>query len=150
MSCCKVIQFPIGQDTKQYNFKVFIKVEFTSSADDELEDQDARKYLESIASKIKIKIKAEVDKNMLPANKDVESVTQEVELSFLELQTILYMFSDVSSCDPSPGLHYLIGSIPFYHIDKFSDLCEILLFKYVDVFLTEEESFDQSRSHMSR
>ena len=52
------------------------------------------------------------------------------------------MFSDISSCDPSPAINTLIGSVPFYHIDKFEDLCEILLFKYVEVFVNEEESFD--------
>lgn len=60
------------------------------------------------------------------------------------------MFNDINSCDPSPALHHLIGSIPFYHIDRFQDLSDILLFKYVDIFLSEDESFDQSRSQMSR
>jgi hypothetical protein len=49
---------------------------FSGSVDEDIEDEDdTRKYLESIASKIKIKIKAEVDKNLLLANKDVDSVT---------------------------------------------------------------------------
>lgn len=129
------------------NFKVAIKVEFSGTADEDSEDEDdARKYLESVASKIKIKIKADIDKNQLPSNVDVESVTPEVELSFLELQTILYMFNDINSCDPSPILSQAISSIPFYHIDRFEDLCEILLFKYIDIFSSEEESFDHSRS----
>ena len=71
---------------KLFNFKVIIKVVFNGSSDEEIEDEDdTRKYLESLASKIKIVLKAECDKNQqLPAIGN-ETETQEVELSFLEL-----------------------------------------------------------------
>lgn len=102
------------------NFKVIINAQFAGRQDEDIEDEDdPRKYLENLASKIKIKIKAEVDKNTLNQTREVDSVTPDIELNFLELQTILYMFSDINSCDPSPALHHLIGSIPYYHIDRF-------------------------------
>lgn len=63
---------------------------------------DTRKYLENLASNISITLKAELDQNMIQLSKGFENVTQSVEISFLELQTILYMFSDLNSVDPNP------------------------------------------------
>ena len=70
------------------------------------------------------------------------NMTPVVELSFLELQTILYMLSDINSIDPGQCIRNLTGSVPFYHLDRFEDLCEIILFKYIDIQLNDDESFD--------
>lgn len=137
---------------KLYNFKVNLKAVFNGDSSHETLDEavDQRKYLENIASNIKVYLQAEVDQNQIQLSKGYEPVTPQVEISFLELQTVLYMFSDISSVDPNPCVRDCFSSVPFYQLDNFQSFCEVLLFKYVEVFLGDDESFDQAKSQTSR
>lgn len=149
ISCSHIIQQQLGQDLKLHHFKVTLKAVFTGEDSETLDhNTDQRKYLEYLASNIKVYMQAEMDQNQ--TQKTNEHVTQQVELSFLELQTVLYMFSDIQSVDPNPCCQEMFCSVPFYQLDTFQEFCQILLFKYVEVFLGEDESFDQARSQTSR
>lgn len=143
--CTKIIQQQIGSDAKLLNFKIILKATFTGEPVDLEDADDSRKYLESVASKISVSLHAECDQNHLKNGLGQQSSTKKVDLSFLEMQTILYMFSDINSVEPGSCVKKLASSVPLFHVDSFEDLCEIVLFKYVEVFTNEDESLEAAQ-----
>jgi hypothetical protein len=67
-------------------------------------------------------------------------------MSMLLLQTLLYKFCHLEAIDPCSALsnesypdqptsnsHQLMGSTPFYHIENFEDMCQHVVYPFVEI-----------------
>lgn len=83
-----------------------------------------------MANEIKVNIYAVSEQKS--ANQPSQE-SEKVTLSFLELQTVLYMMSNLNTIDPCSRHPEHFGSVPFYHLDTFEDLCRYVLFSFVEI-----------------
>ena len=84
-------------------------------------------------------IEGECDHNDFAANIENLPRIRPITLNYLELQTVIYMFSDINLIDPYVSNNNHMSSIPYFNLVSFQDICKYVLFKYVKVekFLNE-------------
>jgi len=109
--------------------KVQIEAIFTDHGVDSGDDQDDYLFYSGLmANSITVKLSATAAAGGQGEAPNVRFQAQ--EFSMLDLQTIMYMFEGLSLIDPG-FVPRRASSLPFYLIDSFQDLCQFVLFHYV-------------------
>ena len=79
-----------------------------------------------------------------------EQKSVDQEISLLLLQTLLFQFNGFEIVDPSQAIGHLgfplIGSTPFYNIETIQDLCQHVMFPFIEIDSGEHASLNGSIS----